>query len=184
MRGEADEELQLVVLAQPRAGRLDAGNQFRVHPEEEGRNARIRAKLIAEIVKNYCPRLREAYSRRSDSRNLGNWDNKCNRARSSSPSKLIGPRECPVSGRPRRSHHLRLGTPPRRVEQVGEAALPPRRRGLQRVRSPHRLQRGVHRRRLRGVRIRSGFLVKLSRNLYSRYNLTNCRINILNTKPY
>ena len=35
VRGEADEELQLVVLAQPRAGRLDAGNQFRVHPEEE-----------------------------------------------------------------------------------------------------------------------------------------------------
>ena len=60
VRGEADEELQLVVLAQPRAGRLDAGNQFRVHPEEEGRNARIRAKLIAEIVKNYCPRLRES----------------------------------------------------------------------------------------------------------------------------
>ena len=73
MRGEADEELQLVVLAQPRAGRLDAGDQFRVHPEEEGRNARIRAKVIAEIVNNYCPTgcVNHAYSRRSDSRNLG-----------------------------------------------------------------------------------------------------------------
>ena len=34
VRGEADEELQLVVLAQPRAGRLDPRDQLRVHPEE------------------------------------------------------------------------------------------------------------------------------------------------------
>ena len=39
MRGEADEELQLVVLAQPRARRLDPRDQLRVHPEggTEGR---------------------------------------------------------------------------------------------------------------------------------------------------
>ena len=29
--GEADEELQLVVLAQPRAGRLDASDELRIH---------------------------------------------------------------------------------------------------------------------------------------------------------
>ena len=42
MRGEADEELQLVVLAQPRARRLDPSDQLRVHPEggtEEESNA-------------------------------------------------------------------------------------------------------------------------------------------------
>ena len=33
VRGEADEELQLVVLAQPRAHRLDPRDQLRVHPE-------------------------------------------------------------------------------------------------------------------------------------------------------
>ena len=33
VRGEADEELQLVVLAEPRAGRLDPRDQLRVHPE-------------------------------------------------------------------------------------------------------------------------------------------------------
>ena len=39
VRGEADEELQLVVLAQPRARRLDPRDQLRVHPEgrTEGR---------------------------------------------------------------------------------------------------------------------------------------------------
>ena len=41
VRGEADEELQLVVLAQPRARRLDPRDQLRVHPEggtEENQN--------------------------------------------------------------------------------------------------------------------------------------------------
>ena len=33
VRCEADEELQLVVLAQPRARRLDPRDQLRVHPE-------------------------------------------------------------------------------------------------------------------------------------------------------
>ena len=41
MGGEADEELQLVVLAQPRAGRLDASDELGIHSEGEG-NACIR----------------------------------------------------------------------------------------------------------------------------------------------
>ena len=65
------------------------------------------------------------------------------------PPELICPRERPVGGRPRRPHHLRPGTPPGRVEKVGEAALPPRRRRLKRVRAAHRLQRRAHRRRRR-----------------------------------
>ena len=35
VRGEADEQLKLVVLAQPVAGRLDTGYQLRVHPAKK-----------------------------------------------------------------------------------------------------------------------------------------------------